>query len=366
MKRSFVAAIALVAAALAGLSGGDRGEASRAAHGGFVFGVIPQQNLNGKDFKAMRNGGITSLRLAMYWPLVQPQPGSFNWAGYDDLVAKAAREEIEVLPYLYGSPYWAARYDGFNCTEDCTKYAPASQATRDAFGYFAAEAVRQYGPGGRFWAAHPDLPYKPIDTWQIWNEQNSAKYFAPAPDVDSYTRLLGTTAIWILTTDPNAKLVLGGMWGPQDTSQVISTATYLKRLYRRENARDVFDAIGIHPYASGLEGVIDQIRAVRRVTRRSGDGRVGILVTELGWASEGPDGHHLVKGRRGQARILTETYEMLLERRREWGIDGAYWYAWKDTPDSAICLWCAGAGLRSLGGGPKPAWRSLKRVALAR
>jgi len=350
-----------------GATHGATSHGARAQGEKFVFGVIPQTHLVGTDYRAMAEGGVRSLRVAVYWPRVEQEPQVIDWSGYDALVGRAARRGVSVLPYLYGSPRWAATSDGIECTSDCSAYAPQSAETRGRFAFFASEAVRQYGPGGRFWAANPDVPYRPITTWQVWNEQNSSKYFAPQPDAGSYAALLQRTAEAIRSVDPQAEILLGGMWGPDSTDGVVPTSTYLDQLYALPGARESFDSVGLHPYSSGLRGMLGQIRSARRAIRRAGDTEVGLWITELGWASDGPSDHHLVKGRRGQAKILGEAYSALLERRERWGLRGAYWYAWKDVEptDGFICLWCPGAGLRSVDDNGKPAWRKLKRLAHA-
>ena len=56
---------------------------------------------------------------------------------------------------------------------------PRTAETRTAFGDFAAAAVRRYGPGGSFWDQHRALPYRPIETWQLWNEPNLSSFYRP-------------------------------------------------------------------------------------------------------------------------------------------------------------------------------------------
>lgn len=365
MRRSLAAAALAFAVFALGASQGATSHGARADDESFILGVIPQQDPLGADFRAMVNGGVRSLRLAVFWPRVEPEFGAMDWSSYDTLVGRAARHGVTVFPYLYGTPSWAAHYDGIDCSNDCSIYAPQTSATRGGFAFFASEAVRQYGPGGQYWAAHPDLPYRPIRTWQVWNEQNSSKYFAPEPDVGSYAALLGRTAEAIRSVDPRAEIVLGGMWGPDGSSEVIPTSTYLSRLYRQPGGRESFDSIALHPYSSNPPGMLEQIRSARRAARRAGDGKAALWITELGWASKGPSDHYLVKGRRGQADRLDEAFSALLQRRERWRLRGAYWYAWRDTEPTAdyICAWCPGAGLRTVSGDAKPAWRKLKRLA---
>ena len=59
----------------------------------------------------------------------------------------------------------------------------------------------------------PNVPETPIRAWQIWNEQNSPAQYLPKPDVASYERLLSVAYEKIHSIDPDAEVVLGGMFG---------------------------------------------------------------------------------------------------------------------------------------------------------
>ena len=50
----------------------------------------------------------------------------------------------------------------------------------------------------------------PIRVWQILNEQNSSKYFAPKVDVKKYAKLLKAASAAIYQQDRKADVVLGG------------------------------------------------------------------------------------------------------------------------------------------------------------
>jgi hypothetical protein len=49
--------------------------------------------------------------------------------------------------------------------------------------------VRRYGYGGEFWSENPGVPYHPIKTWEIWNEEN-----AEGVPATSYGPFLGEIA----------------------------------------------------------------------------------------------------------------------------------------------------------------------------
>jgi hypothetical protein len=336
--------------------------------GGVTLGVVPQRDLDLTDTALMRAARIDSIRTWFNWGQVEAERGRYDWGAVDVTVATAARDRIGLLPFLFGEPRWAVTQDGYPCGERCLTYAPASSATREAYADFAAAAVRRYGPDGDFWDAHPELPSLPVRTWQIWNEQNSKFFYRPAADARSYAALLRIAASRIRSVDPDAEIVLGGMWSAKDRPEgVIGSAHYLKHLYRVPGIEESFDAVAVHPYAKRLRDVFLQIDLLRKAARRAGDGGVGLWVTELGWASDGRRGEGLVKSEDQQARMLERAFNRLVHRRARYRLRGAYWYSWRDTErGKAVCVWCAYSGLLSRHGTLKPAYEAMRTLSLAR
>jgi hypothetical protein len=372
MKRG--AALVAVASALALAPFAPHASASAPRE---FFGVVPQTAVSPSDLDDMAANGVATMRLLFYMPVIESEPDRFDWGATDQLMAAAAARGIRVIPTLYGTTDWLNRMDGnAGCDANC---APASDATRGAWAEFARATVARYGPGGEFWAPTTTCTGPvcrqgpppcgcptalPVHTWQVWNEQNSPKYFAPAPNIGRYARLLRAASAAIRRVDPNAEVITGGMWGPPSAGEVVPTVHYLRRLYSVPGIESSFDAIAVHPYSPTLDGVTDQLRGVRAQIVDSGDD-AGIWVTELGWASGGPRDNGLVKSPKGQARLLTSSLEELIAKRRAWGIRGVLWYAWRDAPPRYTdCEWCPRSGLRNRNGSGKPAARAFRSLAL--
>ncbi len=205
----------------------------------------------------------------------------------------------------------------------------------------------------------------PIRVWQIWNEQNSPKYFAPKVSAGKYAKLLKAADSAIDKVDPRADIVLGGMWGPDNAKKVVDPiASYLKRLYAVRHSERFFDSIAIHPYSANVPGALAQLETARRVADRAGDRGAGIWVTEIGWASGGPADEPYVKGEKGQARLLSGALGKMKQRRERYNLRGVFWYSWRDKAGGEkICDWCGNAGLRSLDGSAKPAWKKFSKLA---
>ena len=380
-----------------------------------LYGVVPQNGglPSAADLEKMPKAGIGSIRLILHWGSIESTPGEYAWATPDAMVREATNRGIQPLFFLYGTPDWAAQADGRSCSGDaCSIMAPASDQTRDAFARFATAAVERYGPGGDFWqdplgpvsrepdprgavvgpvpcgvvipcppTGPPPVPPgpppppteppcqceepSPLRKWQLWNEQNSPKYFGPQVNVARYGKMVKTVSAAIKGVDPGAEVILGGMWGPGSArKQVLPVKPYLKRLYKIGGIAKSFDSFGVHPYASTVARSVDRIELVRKQARRAGDRKVGTWITEMGWAAGGPPKNPYVKGLQGQARLLSRALSKFSRRARSFRLEGVFWYSWRDLPGgSSICDWCGHAGLRAKDGSAKPAWKAFARLA---
>lgn len=351
------------AAALSAIAGAGQPGAATADGRGMRVGVVPQRPLGQGETDRMRRAGIESLRFWLPWSAVEAERDRYDWSGTDALMRELAAGGIDGLPFLFGTPQWAAERDHFPCKAgECVTWAPSSIETRYAFAQFAATAVLRYGPGGSFWDAHPELEPRPIRVWQVWNEPNLARFHEPDADASEYADLLRLTAGAIRAADPGAEVVLGGLFGPRSNARMIGARRFLKELYREPDIADSFDGIAVHPYSPRARGVLEQIRAAREVGRANDSG-FDLWITEIGWASAGRRDQNLVKTPGEQARMLRKAFTRFLRRADRWRLRGAYWYAWRDTSRrSDVCAWCPGAGLLDKHGSPKPAYRELRRV----
>ena len=368
MRAKGLVAIACAAViALGGCGDGDEPQENPTPAGAprSFFGMVPQSRLTGEDYARMQQGGVGSLRIFLPWGLIDPTvyPGDYEFDEYDRTILEAARHDLDVLPFIYGSPNWVAQQiDRVECGEEvgCDTYAPRSEAALQYWAGFVGDVVDRYGPRGTLWAEHPDVVAHPIRAWQIWNEQNSPTFYLPQPDVASYAQLLDAAAEQIRRRDPGAQVVIGGMFGTPlgGQSPAISAPDFLRQLYAIEGSDGSFDGIAAHPYAAHVEKAESQIELMHDEIVAAGDDDASLWITELGWASSGPD-VPLVKDPQGQAGLLTESYDYFLDRRVEWNIQGVYWYAWRDT-DVPICDWCPGSGLFPQDSleQPKPAWEA--------
>ncbi|MGB7588150.1 MAG: hypothetical protein WBM00_05525 [Solirubrobacterales bacterium] len=326
------------------------------------FGIAPQTALTTTDVEYMNAGRIGSVRWPLSWATVQPTAsGGYNWTGFDEVVERAARGNLRVLPFLYGTPRWLSRKP--------TTLPIDTARARTAWYAFVKAAVKRYGPGGEFWKEHahegvnyePAIPTPtPIRTWQIWNEANFF-YFAMPVSPNRYARLLKLSHQAIKSVDPRAQVLLSGLFGEPSAqgSRGMPATTFLQRLYAVPGIKADFDAVALHPYAVDTETLAEMAEGMRAVVLENHDAGTGLYITEMGWGSQN-DFNKVAfeQGTSGQVRELRDSYRYLIANRGRLNLKGVYWFSWKDIQGS--CSFCDSVGFFRRGARlkPKPAWHA--------
>jgi hypothetical protein len=370
MKRQLLVLALLACLGVALFAGTQAGSAKPVPRGpqGF-FGIGPQAALAEQDLEYMKAGGIDAIRWPLPWGGIQPtRNGGYIWAPFDEVVGLAARHGLEVLPFIYSTPRWLSR--------KYTKLPVDSGQARNAWTAFLKAAVERYGPGGAFWGERapgvvqyePAVPRpKPIRTWQVWNEANFF-YFAYPASPQRYAKLLRISSPAIKRVDPQAKVLLSGLFGEPTAggARGMDATDFLASLYRA-GLKNRFDGIALHPYAADAETLEELVEALREVAVEHRDPGVSLYITEMGWGSQ--DNFHQVafeQGVQGQVKQLKDSYRYLLENRGRLHLKQVYWFSWKDLPDS--CNFCDSVGL--FRGGPrfkpKPSWRAFTAITRGR
>jgi hypothetical protein len=357
--------LALVGGLVLSLVRGDETPSARTATAGApseLFGIIQGIRLDEQDFETMEETGVGANRFLLLWASVQPDQGSFNWGPTDELVGGLASHGIRAVPFVWGSPPWVAS----------TTARPPLDGLDDvqAWHDFLEAAVERYGAGGSYWTNQYRKRYGasasplPVQAWQIWNEPNLPKYFAPSPSVEQYAELLQISHDTIKNKDPQARIVLAGMPGYGD----VNAWDFLDSLYSVSGIKNDFDAVALHPYAPNLEQLGLEIERLRAVMRNHGDQGTPLWLTELGWGSAPPDRFGLNKGIKGQERLLSGSFSLILRRRQAWNVQRVFWFDWRDptNPEALKCSFCASAGLLRNDRSPKPSYHAFKRFAAVR
>ena len=355
---------ALTAAVIVAAPSGSSALSTPAPPKGF-FGIGPQAGVSPTDSRFMKAGGIESIRVPVSWAAIQPkEKGGYEWGGLDEAVLTASRAGLRILPFLYTTPRWLS--------SDWRRLPVDSGRQRAAWKDFLQAAVKRYGPGGEFWDEHSPAQsgYQPvvkeplpIREWQIWNEVNF-HYFAFPVSPTRYAKLVKASGQAIKAVDPSAKVILSGLFGePKATgTRGMSAVDFLRALYKAPGIKSAFDGVALHPYAVDAESLEEMVEGIHEVTLENHD-RPGFYITEMGWGSQN-DFKQVAyeQGIRGQVKQLRASYEYLLENARRLNLKAAYWFSWKDLPDS--CTFCDSVGLFRAGPKlrPKPAWHAFVAI----
>lgn len=321
------------------------------------FGIVPQTGITENDLKLMRSARVGAVRIPVNWPEIEPTPGIYRWEALDSLIQSLSSLGVFIMPVVYGSPPWIDL--------DYKDMPVDNAAERRAWARFCGDLVRRYGPGSHFWRSRPDLTPRPLRVWQIWNEAND-HYFSHAK-VGDYAQLLNVSYPAIKTVAPKAKVILSGLYSTPVARppKAMPATSFLRRLYKRPGIKRVIDGVAVHPYADTPEKMMRKIQKLRAVMIAHGQRNTDLWVTEFGWGSQarGKTKTPIEFSFRGQARALRRSYELLLSKRREWRLQGAYWFTWKDIPESiAPCTFCDSVGLVRANGTPKPALAAFDRL----
>jgi hypothetical protein len=363
--------ISILATLVATLALGFATASTAGAQGGGLpsnfFGVIPIQQMKESEFDRMKAGGIGTLRIPVIWRAIEPNADDeYDWSRIDYEVANTARVGGEVLPFFYSTPRWAA--SGCSSEIACQSVPPtSSQKTMEAYQDFLKDFVERYGPNGTFWTDPTDAydpPFAPVRQYQIWNEPSSPTYWNK-PNAGQYGQLVKASHDTITQLDPDARVLLAGLFGtPQgDAASKNVMWKYLKRFYKTAGSSD-FDGVALHPYSPDIDGLEFQLKKARGILNKHGDRDKEILVTEIGWSSAKPDKDRpLIKGKKGQAKILKQSYKFLLKNRGKYNIGSIVWYSWADGENEVTgCAFCDSAGLFTFQGKAKKSWKALVKI----
>jgi hypothetical protein len=294
---------------------------AQAAPGRF-FGVVYDREVSvagaatqDPQFTLMRKTGVRTLRSVFSWAAMQPSADQApNFADTDALVARAARNDIEILPIVMYAPEWARLDPGNDASPP---------RNPDDYVAFLNTLVARYGPTGSFWAEHAHVPKRPMRTWQVWNEPQLRYQWSDKDWETGYGKLLHAAHDALKKADPGCTVVLAAAtnfaWDA------------LEGLYDKGDIKGQFDVAALNPYTGSAGRVVKASRLFRAVLRKHGDGHKPVWITELTWpASKGrvepPSGlTALPTTDKGMASRLTRAYKLL---RTTHVVERAYWYTW--------------------------------------
>jgi polysaccharide biosynthesis protein PslG len=308
------------------------------------YGVMAAKDPDATEIARMGTGKVGTLRINFVWSAVQPTASSpLDFSYYDAIIGAAAQQGIRVLPTVYSTPTWAAAKDNY----------PPSKAHFGDFQTFVRQAAARYGSNGSFWAANPSIPKMPVTNWQLWNEMNSPSFWYRKPNAKQYVALLRVFHAGIKAGDPQAKIILGGLFRTPRIRNGIRLDRYLPAIYRAK-AKPLFDAVAMHPYSTTPNDALRAVRETRQIMAQFKDKKAKLWITEVGWATGGVPTPLTVSPQR-QASYLRKTFNLMAANRKRMKIAGVVWYSWRDLPGG---IWFNHTGLFSQDFDSKPSWNA--------
>jgi len=318
-----------------------------------AFGMMAwsANTLSSPDFALIRSTGTGYYRFNLTLDASDEgarDPGTEN---FDRLIRAGVSEGIEFLPVLLRSRP-SGKVGGPQQVAEPPETARERAFWREHVRFFA----ERYGPDGRFWREHPDLPYRPVRAWEVWNEPNLNQFWDDrAVDAGEYARLLRDTRAVLRSVDPQARIVSAGLSSRYDG------AAYQTAMLEQAGGCRV-DAIGIHPYAPTVEGTMAHLRDARRSADDQGAEGVPLWTTEIGWRAGGK-GYTAVADARAQARRYAGFLKGADRRREELSLGPSFAFALRDRVDAASGKVTSTHGLRRTDNSPRPAWAVWTKAA---
>jgi hypothetical protein len=307
------------------------------------FGVVPSGYESSALMQRMAANGVGAARVRIRWGDVEPQQGTRNWTYYDNYIARFAAAGIQVQPYLMGVPGWLP-----------PRPPIFSALARSSWTSFLGEVAGRYGRNGLFWRQHPTLPYLPLVDWEVWNEPNLKGFWGGRVSPRQYLRLLRLTGAALRSSDPAARISIGGLFPPPRTRYGVSLKAFLSGIYRIHGARRAFDAVSIHPYSPRPKGVVAACRDLREIMNSHHDRKTPMWITEVGWSTGGvgwaKSPYRATEPR--QAKFLSRTYRSLIALRSRLRLRRVVWHAFQDAQPGTP--WTINMGLIHNDESPKP------------
>jgi hypothetical protein len=321
---------------------------------------------------------VQVIRLDLNWNLIaktkpanptDPADPAYDWDGFDTTVINAAKNRIQVLFTIYGTPRWAQK------TKKGVNRAPSKMSSLK---YFATAAATRYS--GTF-TRDDGTKLPAVRKWLAWNEPNNPLFLFPqwvksgkryiAIAAKTYVGIC--TAVWsgVHATHLPGETVGCGATDPRGNNNgrnkrpSISPLAFLKDVKHDGLSGKHFDVWAHHPYY----GRPSETPATKPKDRNSITlGNIGVMtktlgqlygnkklwITEYGYQTNPPDrlfGVSLLK----QARYLTQAYAIARKNPR---ITMMLWFLLKD--ETRLGGWQS--GLFTATGKKKPSYDAFRRL----
>jgi hypothetical protein len=391
-RKSSIALITIVLCALAATASPPKASAAR----GMLVGIFdPVQPFIAPDttFPTLVNLRAQVIRLNLDWNVIatrapakptDPADPAYNWSQYDTVLQNAAKNKIQVLFTIVGTPKWAqGKKKGTNLMP--TKIS--------SLRYFAQAAAKRYS-GTYVRDDGTKLPA--VRKWLAWNEPNNPVFLKPqwaktgrkcvktkghrcVKFAARYSPVAGKNYVAICraihsgihATGLSKEVVACGATDPRGNNAArnprpsISPIAFLGDLRRYGLRKSDFDVYAHHPYyGARTESPTTKPKGKQTVTLANLSvltkllskyyGNKKVWITEYGYQTSPPDRAFGVTWAK-QAKYLTQAYAIARKNPR---VTMMLWFLLRD--ESRLGGWQS--GLFTASGKKKPAYNAFRKL----
>lgn len=228
------------------------------------------------------------VRWPVSWREIEPNnvgPDQYKWTGVDAAISSATLSGHRLIVTIGSNPAWAATYP----------QGPIDKVGLSEFAEFVGELVERYDGDG-----HRDAPGSPVVTyWEFYNEPDGDNRWAAEQGYGGYWGRYGAQYAQMLcaanhavkTSNPNAKVVLGGLAYDLFTDQGGSFYRAFLDDVLNAGGGACFDTMNFHYYPSFEShwvaygyGIIGKATFLRQKLQTYGLSKP-LVITEAGWFS---------------------------------------------------------------------------------
>ncbi len=268
------------------------------------------------SFGSIRPAGVS-------WGALEPAKGQYDWHSLDTWIAQSEAHHVQLDYVFVNTPLWASTRPAEPCIG--RKLGCAAPPNLEDWQEFVTTLVTRCK--GK------------IQSYELWNEPNGSGFWTGTPR--QMVELAARAYPIIKAIDPSAIVTTPAV---SSSGWPLSDDAWLNE-YLSAGGGKYADVIAWHGYAGRndrpalpVEGLAQQIKALRTVLARHNMSQLPIWDTEGGWGKDAqlPDESE-------QAAFLVKWFVINFAD----GVSRAYWYQW-DNPEWGT-LWREGSGVTPAG-----------------
>jgi hypothetical protein len=215
------------------------------------------------------------VRREILWNSIEPNAPSggvhdYHWQTADAFIANLASHNLRWYGSVGRGTTWAS---------GAWNRPPTDQHISD-YAAFAGALAARYGDNGTFWQQHPELPYLPVQDFEIWNEPDYQVFWidsmtdAPA----RYGRMVAAASTAIHNADPQGRVAVGAL-APTGANEFLT-----QMVQANPGLRGQVSTVSFHPYGHTAQRSLDRIAVLRHTIDQSLGTDVNMEITEDGIA----------------------------------------------------------------------------------